>query len=692
MSGLGEKIKEVFGGHHHDSTSSDDHVKDSTHGHEHNKLTKDTPGHHNPNRDSAIGGVDPRSPTTQTHQPGHVDPETEAKQATSAAGNFPYWGDLPRDQEREANPDHTTGGLHSGSNIHDSSTGHSGLEKGALGAGAAAAGAGYLAHEHDNKPRDNLPGTTATSSSAVDPSQQRNVDNIPATATTTSSSMDPLQQRNVGNTTSSSTAGPAAAAFEKDLPDRTTAKPTSSDNASTAAQVDPLEYPPRYDQGHGKRDAELAGAGLAGAAGAGYLAHRHNDEKREKELEKSRATPATTSSSTKVAPTSAIDQQRYTADPVPKSQQPTSTSNPLPLTQDPNTSGAGASDRYHDYKKEEALAGGAGLAGVGAGAGYLASRHNNNENDDRRNDRPSTVSPSSAQRETTAGGLDSGNYGHYTGGGVHNTVVGAGSSEDPHSRRFPLDNNATTVGPQHGTGSGKQEVTRNFGAPKSHDEREKQALAAAAGVGAGAGLVGAEEKHRHNKDKVAQPEQRTAYHGTPAASSIQPSSTTTSTPAQAAAQQAWSKQDPATAGAGYGQPNPYKDDSHNNDRLKYGAAGAGALAGAGATAAYYGQGKEHNQNPRSAESEKIADRALGGTGNHSSTAGSEMPGSYPQDTSSSKLGYAPAMSNAGSAYGGTGGHHGSGIGAKVLHKCHQCGADNDISEYFNKDASFRMGS
>lgn len=653
MASLGEKIKEVFSGHHHDDTK---HVDESpSHNpHEHNKLIKEAPSdgasHHitrrASNTDSAIGGVDPRSPSTTTHhhQPGHhANPETEAKEATSAAGNYPYWGNLPREQEREANPDNTTGGLHRSDEVHSSPAqhDHSGLDKGALGTGAAAAGAGYLAREHDKKEHeDGISARTAMNSSAKVP------------------------------------AAPAAASFRQNLPDRTSAKPTATDNASTTAQVDPLEYPPRYDQGHGSRNHGLIGMGLAGAAGAGYLAHKnHQDHAREKESEKGNptatATPATSTSSQKFLST--VDQQRYTADPVAtKAQQ------------------QAAPDEYHNHKREEVLAGGAGLAGLSAGAGYLASRdkmsseHNGRQGGEHH---PSTLAPGSSQREITAGGVASSADRPATGGGIHNTVVGAGSSEDPNARRFPLDNhNATTVGPQHGSDVGQQDVARaDLGAPTSHADRDRQALAAAAGVGAGVGLVGAEKKHRHDKDGAAaasRREESTTYQATSAPTTSQHTPPDTHAPtqsqpgaSQAAAQQAWRKQDATAAGAEHGQYDQDKDNLHDHDRLKYGAAGVGALAGAGATAAYYGQGKQHDQNPRSSQSERIADRALGGSANADST---RMPGSYPQDT------------NVGSSSGlsGAGGHSGE----KVLHKCHQCGADNDITEYIREKASFGMGS
>lgn len=119
------------------------------------------------------------------------------------------------------------------------------------------------------------------------------------------------------------------------------------------------------------------------------------------------------------------------------------------------TSMSTAPGEYQDHKKDEALAGGAGFVGLGVGAGYLASRDRNiNENEAHREweECPSTIAPGSTQGETTADGLASSTDRSTTGVGMHNTVVGAGSYENPQACRFPLDNsNATTVGPQHGS-------------------------------------------------------------------------------------------------------------------------------------------------------------------------------------------------------------------------------------------------
>lgn len=665
MSSIGEKIKEVFSGHHHESYSNDvktpdvnapgAYPTDPEDEHTRNKLTKEAPPGRG-NRDSAIDMAPKiQSPTKQPH----VDPETETKQATSAAGNYPYWGDLPTEKGAEGNLEDATAGFH-GDDQHRN-TGHQGdNDKGAVGNKNASIGAESLSHMKntslDNKITESTPNSTTFSSGSTAPHPSaplqedvhkkdhsglekgalaagaaagagflahRHKDDKPREAETTTS----------GN--KSSTAGP----FQKEIPEHITAKPSVTDNASTTAQVDPLEYPPRYDQGHGNYGKDFAGAGLAGAAGLGYLANkRHGADTKGDIKSDSGPTPA---SSSRIA--SSTDDQRYDTAAHQNAQQANSNSVP----QDPHSSGPNAGE-YHNYKKEEALA---GAAGLGAGAGHLA---HNTHHSSRPDERPSTISPSSAPRETSAGGLASTTP--YTGGGVHNTVVGAGSPEDAHTRRFPLNsssNDATIVGPQHGTGSGlgQQDVTRDIGAPNSGHEREKQALAAAAGVGAGAGLA-----HHHHKGKPVGMHDHRDQSDAASGSGHSP-------PAQAAAQQAWTKQDPATATHSH----PSHNDRH--DGLQSG------IAGAGATAAYYGQGREHDQNPRSGTSEKIADRALG-----NSYESAPVPTSAP--------GGAQTIS-ADSTSRSTGGQH---SGAKVLHKCHQCGADNDITNYFNKDASFRIGS
>lgn len=609
MSSIGEKIKEVLTGHHQDdSTGTKNPDTSNTPG----AYPEDKPTH----KDTAL--LNKLNKATDTghghHQAAgtsHHDPEVEAKQATSAAGNYPYWGDLPREGE------HDTAGASHGTHTYGT-----GAAAGATGAaGALATGTGVTGSQ----------GATGTTGDR--------------------SGLD------LGSSQTSQTYSP-----------QTTTTGTTDSRKK--------EY-----------EALGAGAGLAGLGGAGYLASRNkNDDK----------------SSTLDASHSPAQAGPGSLDPGYAKTQP-SQSTGLYDTSSAGATGTQSGLRDDSHKKEAALATGAGLAGVG-GAGYLASRSKNDQSQSYPEDRTTTTGLGSSSTPTTSGG-------------IHNTVVGAGSGEAPSSYRSPLDSsNATTVGPQTTSGStlGQQQsyAAGDLGAPKSGNDRDKQALAAAAGVGAGAGVVAAEEKHRHHHHHQDKHDERAPHDssttgyasGKPtdgdfyssqrqaglAGGSVDP---TGSQSAQAAARQAWNKQDgqlPTSTSVGAGAGTGAADVGRSSKFDNTAAVGtATAVAGAGATAAYYGQGKEHDQNPRSGESEKIAARAMGADGT-------------PQAPSSQNRGYGTSSSTGfgssgsqsavpGSLASGLAGS-GQNAGSKVVHKCHQCGADNDISDYFKKDAAFRTGS
>lgn len=114
MVGVGEKIKEVMG-------------QSSTEPTKNNSLACEDRG--------------------AQHHTGHAhhDPEAEAKKATSAAGNYPYWGDLERDGQGHRS-EGGVGGNNSGSidpTQHSTRHGTSSVGTGAsVGAGALAAGTG----------------------------------------------------------------------------------------------------------------------------------------------------------------------------------------------------------------------------------------------------------------------------------------------------------------------------------------------------------------------------------------------------------------------------------------------------------------------------------------------------------------------------------------------------------------------
>lgn len=647
MASLGEKIKGVLTGHTTDSQqeTTDNRKSDTTttpgawpedkHTNKdtelHNKLhnateTKTEHGH----RDS---GID----FNKSH---HHDPEQEAQQATSAAGNFPYWGDLPRDGE------HSTGS-HEG-HTHGTGSGAAG----AIGTGGVTGSQRSTGATHDRTGLDLGSGQTG----------QTRQTSMPYDTTT-----------------------------------------GSSDNRKH------------------EHEALGAGAGLAGLGGAGYLASRNKNDEKSSNLDSTHSRGQ-------------VGHGRLD----PGYAETQSTQNPGSY----NTSSAGTTSSQrglqdNSHKREE-VATGAGLAGLG-GAGYLASRNKHDQHETYLEDRSTTTGLASSSSPTTRGstsGLTSkshhnptleaqqatsaaGNYPHLgsssqasptTGGGIHNTVVGAGSTNAPSSHRGALDSSTTTTGGSHtsaGTFGQHQTTAGDYGASRSGGDRDRQGLAAVAGVGAGAGVLGAEEKHRHHHHDE-RPHDTSTSHSTHTSNNptgdfyhnqrmqagqtnLEPTHTGHHQPAQAAALQAWNKQDhPASTGAA------------DTDRSRFDTAAVGTatgVAGAGATAAYYGQGREHEQSPRSNESEKIADRALGGDGtshvssNQGRGHGALGTGSHDVQHTSANTGYGSAghSSVPGSLASGLAGS-GQNVGSNVIHKCHQCGADNDISQYFKKDAAFRSGS
>ncbi|CAN8097572.1 unnamed protein product [Discula destructiva] len=615
-----EKIKAVLSGHSSHDADQTSSAKDSDDVNTPTSKATDssvTEGHTNL---SKLGGHQHRKDEIGAdHTQGRHDPEVDAKEATSAAGNFPYWGDLPKESEH---------GSHSGGTLQNDSGlaagGGAGLATGAAAAAAAASSsAGHRASEYEHRPLGSQGTTTAT---------------------------------------------------HEGLPDRAReAVQTSS------AQGTSTTHPIQEESRRGEIAAATSGIGAAGAAaGATYIGTRHHDDK--EDPSKPARAPGAATGPTSAGPGTLDPGYASQTSPVPGANQTfTSTSGP---------SNAPRQDVHSHRKEEAALGAGAGAAGLG----YLAHHDETKE----------TITPN-------------------TGGPIHNTVVGAGSDEDSshahqrtHKSSFDpsLLSSANTAGPQTGAVNPREQSTISSAlgsAPRSDDDRDKQGLAAAAaGAGAGAGVVAVEEKHRHShhhderrqhRDEKPKKEghslfgssshkdddkSKAHHHDKHAAQPTHQS-------AQMAAQQAWNKQNqaPASTSALYdAEPQSTTSSttagrSHHDSAVGPGA-GIGGLAGAGAAAAYYGQGKEHDQNPRSAESDKIAERALGPDGvaqapSSSSAAAAGQGRSFPL-TGSNVGGASTGLSNPGQD------------SSRIVHKCHQCGADNDISDYFKKDSTFRMGS
>ncbi|KAJ4418762.1 hypothetical protein N0V82_005327 [Gnomoniopsis sp. IMI 355080] len=697
MSSIGEKIKEALTGHSQKDTSDDNTHDTSTprsYPSDEKKVVEGQTnlsklGHHH--RDSEIGA---------DHVQGKHDPEVDAKEATSQAGNYPYWGDLPREGEQghthEPGTTSTGGGIYGGAS-HNLQKGSSGLAAGALATGGAAAGSRGSEYEHRPLGSEGVT-TTSTSHNLTDRTRDPDL---------TSSTQNTYRDGHKGELAAATGAGVAGATYLGTRHrDENTDRSGSSGLASGPTQAGPGsldagyasqtgssttrpqevsntafgtgQYGTQDNTNHRKEEGALA-AGAAGLGGAGYLAHKRAEDH----------------SRTTEQPTSGYGSQRTGEQPTTGYGSQQRSFGLTPNTADNNQNATTRGDNSH-HKEEAALAGAAGLGG----AGYLAHK--------RGEEQPSTT----------------------TGGGIHNTVTGAGSAEDAHARSHKAafdssslsSSGATTAGSQRQYNGGldpynqQQQNTSSSlsgAASTSQKHHNKDDLAAAAAVSAGVGAVVAEEKHRHHEprqhdDNPRDKDQGHAVFGSSGKHTQPTHSSTTSQPsAQLAAQQAWNKQNQAGSGsAARHDPEdearqatsaagnyPYQSadrststtggQHHNNAAL--GAAGAG-LAGAGATAAYYGQGREHDQNPRSDESQKIAERALGSDG-AAHTSNSEQ-GRYTGETGSPRnLGQGQSSSGLGAA-GLSGGSTGMGS-SKVLHKCHQCGADNDISNYFNKDAVFR---
>ncbi|KAG6364756.1 hypothetical protein INS49_006360 [Diaporthe citri] len=622
MSNLGQKIKEAFTGHH-DQDKSDVKTPDvnapgafpsdepsTKHHSDHNKLTKEPPHaghtHQDKSEDVERGAL---------HHTGHShhDPEPETKQATSEAGNYPYWGNLPREGGEHV---HRSEGPDSGATKQQHGLGKdSGLATGALATGASTAGAGYLGSEgskyQDTNRADEITRADATEDSKYDHSK-RDAGVAGAAGLAGATHLATRDKDDADKTEKKPTHEVSKTPAHSDTSKTTQHTKTSTTTQKPVETATPTKTTSAGDnESHRKEEALAAGAGAAGLAGAGYYA----SQKEDKPHEATRDTGSHGTQGSTIQSPSQTATSRH--DPVTEAQKATSAAGNYPYwsnddnanraTQSTGIAEAAAPSKTtssgdnESHRKEQALAAGAGASGL-TGGGLLAS----NRKEERKDEVPSSTrettsgiaAPGSrAQRDTTSRQDDP-----TTSGGIHNTVVGAGSSEY-----------SPPVGSSTTTGAGYQ------------------------------------------TQASSQPSQPVA---------------------QAAAQQAWNKQQPASS-------NTVGDTGKDNRHSDLGYAAAGTAFGAGATglAANYGQGKEHETNPRTDTSEKVADRALGSDGKPHAPSSTEGFSGGNDKTASSGLtsGVAGLAGQSGS----------SGTGSKVLHKCDNCGHDNDISRYFNKDAIFR---
>lgn len=710
MSNLGQKIKEAFTGHH-DQDKSDVKTPDvnapgafpsddpsTKHHSDHNKLTKEPPEHtHQHKSDDVERGAQ--------HHTGHShhDPEPETKQATSDAGNYPYWGNLPREGGEHV---HRSEGPDSGVTTQQHGLNKdSGLATGALATGASTTGAGYLGSEGSKYQDTNR----ADEITRADPTEDTKYDH---------------SKRDAGVAGAAGLAGATyLATRDKDDADKSEKKPTHevsktpahSDTSKASQQhtktstttqkpvetATPTKTTSSGDNDtHRKEEALAAGAGAAGLAGAGYYASQKGD----KTHDDSRDTvPHGTQGSTIQAPSQTATSLH---DPVTEAQKATSAAGNYPYWSNDDTANRAtkttgvaeaatpskttSSGDNESHRKEEALAAGAGASGL-AGAGYLASKKLDDRNEDKKS------SPTLGQ--TTSGVKPTGTeHPTHTSTGHHDPEYEAkratsGAGNYPHWDNDKKDNDnnkglaAAGVGGAGLAGAGLLASNRK---EERKDELPSSTRETTSGIAAPGNLA-----QRDTTSRQVDPATSGGIHNTvvgagsseyspPLGSSntigagyqTQPSSQPSQPVAQAAAQQAWNKQQPASSNT---VGDTGRDNKHSD--LGYAAAGTAFGAGAAGLAAEYGQGKEHETNPRTDTSEKVADRALGSDGKpHAPSSTEGLTGGNEKSTSSGLT----------SGVAGLAGQSGStGTGAKVLHKCDNCGHDNDISRYFNKDAIFR---
>lgn len=707
MSSIGQKIKDALTGHH-EHEKSDVKTPDvnapgafptdepaTKHHDEHNKLTKESPvQHHQEKSDDVERGA--------LHHTGHShhDPEPETKQATSAAGNYPYWGDLPREGgehvHRAEGPGIGATEQHHGLN-KDSS-----LATGALAAGAGTAGAGYLASRSKDEDPTTYGGTRAgaTRDPTLD-NQGSNTDKNAGAAGVAGATYLATRDKTDPNNRSETEPTHRASKFSEQTQTgntiQNTQTPTTTQKAAETAT--PTKTTSAGDNNSHRREEEAlaAGAGAAGLAGAGYYASQKGDKTFDSTNDP--AFQTTQGSHTQNPSHTTTSTGRH--DPLTETQKATSAAGNYPYLSSENrdvkdnkfaetTTPSQVASSGDNYRKEQALAAGAGASGL-AGAGYLASR----KHDDRKDETTSRTNVPGVQTTSTE------HQAHTTNPTRHHDPedeakrATSGAGNYPHwgsDEKGNNDNKGLYAAGLGGAGLAGAGALASNRADRHRDELPNTTCETSAGVAAPGSLA-----QRDTTSRQADPTTSGGIHNTvvgAGSSEFSPplsSSTTSATgyqtqglgqhsqpAAQAAAQQAWNKQEsvPSTTTEDVGRNNKHSD-------LGYAAAGTAFGAGATGLAAEYGQGREHENNPRTETSEKVAHRALGSDGKPHAPASSEGSGFGHDKSTSSGLtsGLAGSAGQSGANWGGS--------GSKVLHKCDNCGHDNDISRYFNKDATFR---
>lgn len=719
MSSIGQKIKDALTGHH-ENDKSDVKTPDvdapgafpsdepsTKHHADHNKLTKEAPGQtHQHISDDVERGAQ--------HHTGHShhDPEPETQQATSEAGNYPYWGNLPREGGSQV---HRAGGPASGeTEQHHGLSKDSSLTTGALAAGAGTAGAGYLA-TRGSKDEDV---TRATEPTRAEPTRaepvkdtgldskddsHRGAEATGLAGATYLATKDKAHADDRDEKKSTPIASNPPAQPQISRTTQHTETTTSTQKPVEAATPTKMTSGRDNDSHRKEEEALAAGAGAAGLAGAGYYASKRGDKEepsRDTVSHGTQGTHGTRGGLTQTSQPTSTSASRH--DPVTEAEKATSAAGNYPYlnndtsdasrpTKDTGLAAAAtpskttSSGDNDTHRREEALATGAGATGL-AGAGYIAGRKLNDREDEKQ------FGQNPGQNVT---GVQSSSTGHHThtAPGHHDPEDAAkratsGAGNFPHWDNDKQDNDhnkglaAAGVGGAGLAGAGllasnrsderkddlrhnTRETTLGSAAPTSLTQRDttaRQVEPSTSGgihntvVGAGSSEYSAPLGSSPTTSGAGPQTQTSSYQTQPAA--------------QAAARQAWNKQEATTS------PSVVDDTSKDNKRSDLGHAAAGTAFGAGAAglAANYGQGKEHENNPRTNESEKVAERALGSDG---------KPHAPPSTQGLSSGAGISEPSGLTSGVGGLTGQSGStGSGSSVLHKCENCGHDNDISRYF----------
>ncbi|KAG8165893.1 hypothetical protein KVR01_004445 [Diaporthe batatas] len=705
MSTLGQKIKETFTGHHDQGKRdvktpdvnapgafpSDDSA--TKHHSDQNKLTKEPPQHIGQETE---GGEEKGA----QHHTGHAhhDPEPETKQATSDAGNYPYWGDLPREGgqhvHRSGEPDSdTTKKDHVSSNEPT-------LATGAPTADASTIGTGYPGSDK-LKDNDTSKGDETT---RADPTEDSN-----------------LQHASKGAGVAGLAGATYLAATDKDDAHKTEHKqykledantPTDANKSKTVEETKTLSSTQKPvdaatptkttsagdNNSHRKEEEALAaGAGVAGLAGAGFYASQQGDKK---ELEQEKRDNSSHTAWQSHSQTSSHTRTPR-LDPTTEAQKATSAAGNYPYWKDGDnwdkstndtkpaeaatpskTTSSGDNDTHR--REKEALKSGAGASGL-AGAGYMASRDQGDHGEDKR--------PSSTPGQATS--QDHEHHRHASGHpDRENFTKRATSGAENHTQWDDQKKENNNKGLAAAGLGGTALAETGYLASKGTDESKGKLLGSTRETSSGVAAPDSFAEH-DTTSRYVEPTSAGGIHNTvvgagssehshPAGSSDTTSArhqTTTASQAgqpaaQAAALQAWNKGQPDSS-------NPDGDNSRDSkhSHLKYAAAGTAFSAGAAGIAADYGQGKDHEESPRSNQAEKVAERALGSDGKPHAPSATEGSGSTDEKSASSA---------AASGVTGFAGHSGSaGKDAKVFHNCDKCGHTNDISRYFDKDAVFR---